>query len=135
MQKIVVDGDRLVGKTTLIQRLSGKADFIEKIDQPNWYRTLQPEMLDSVIFVIDLSNRSSVMYLYQAVPLLTTYAYKYTSLLLIGNKKGFRKVSPETVQYALNTFLEKEFSEVLYHEVDLLHDSDETIQNIFQILC
>jgi hypothetical protein len=135
MQKIIVDGDRLVGKSTLIQRLSGKADFIETIGQTNWYHRLQPDMLDSVIFVIDLSNRASVMYLYQAVPLLTTYAYKYTSLLLIGNRKGYRKVSETTVKYAIDNFLEKEFSSVVYQEVDLIKDSDEVIQNIFQLLC
>lgn len=130
MHKILVDGDRQVGKSTLIQRLPSVTEFIESTGEKEWYQTLRPNMLDSVIFVIDLSNRASLIYLYQAVPLLTTYNYKYTSLLLIGNKKGYRKVSNLTVKYIIENFLENEFSCVIYREIDLINDPDEEVLNI-----
>lgn len=133
MKKILVDGGKGVGKSTLIQRIIHKADFSESTGLLNWYRALRYDHFDSVIFIVDLSNRESVMYLYKTVPLLTSYVYKYTSLLLIGNKKQYKKVSDNTIHYLISTFLEKEFSSVTYRELDLQNDSDTTIFDAIEI--
>lgn len=118
MQKRLVTGAEQVGKTTLVNRIGDKAHLVEVA---NWNE------ISSFVLIIDLSNRSSIMNLYQLIPYLLSKVHRYTSLLLIGNKREPRRVSQETVDYTIKRFLTNEFSNVTYHEVDLLNDSDDVL--------
>lgn len=75
------------------------------------------------VFMIDLSDRQSILFLYQSLPVLFRYFPSYLPLIVIGNDKQPRRVSKETLEYVIKV-LEKDFSRVSYYELNLMNQGN-----------
>lgn len=133
---VVVIGDRQSGKDTYIERAQEPDDPFTFISLPidefshQQVRTFPWSKIKAFVFLINIGDRQSILYLYRIIPLLLHVVCKVLPLCIIGNLKGFRKVSTETIRYIIPREFERQFPNLLYTEVDLLSNTDDSEQLI-----